>query len=211
MFLPRVPLPIVCCGSFTTSTQHRNPGFTSYEYSATTRAMKVGELLPGSPADQAGLRSGDRIVAINGQKLDNLRPFYEAMIIGHNDIVELSVQQPGSPTGQRRLKLVVGGGKRVPAGTMRLEDLLGLPIDYYPLGFLLVGVAVLVLRPDDRNAWLLALLFGGFLAAAPLFEGNIPAHLRGFVFFYKIVMFWSSLALFYYLLLLCCLSRSISG
>jgi hypothetical protein len=39
--------------------------------------------------------------------------------------------------------------------------------------------------------------FWGFLAIAPLFEGNIPSLLRGFVVFYKIVM-WSSLALFCY-------------
>ncbi len=35
---------------------------------------------------------------------------------------------------------------------MRLEDLLGFPLDYYPGGFLIVGVTVLLLRPDDRNA-----------------------------------------------------------
>jgi hypothetical protein len=55
---------------------------------------------------------------------------------------------------------------------MRLKDLLGLPVDYYPLGFLVVGVAVLLLRAHDANAWLLALLFGGFLAVARLFERN---------------------------------------
>ena len=57
---------------------------------------------------------------------------------------------------------------------------------------------MLVLRPDDLCAWLLALLFGGFLAIAPVFEGNIPPTLRGFVLFYKIAMSWCSLALFYY-------------
>jgi len=46
-------------------------------------------------------------------------------------------------------------------------------------------VAVLLLRPDDRNAWWLALLFGGFLAVAPFFEGNFPPLLRGFAVFYK--------------------------
>ena len=173
------------------------PGFLSYEYSATAGAMKVGEVLPGSPADQAGLRSGDRIVAIDGRRLSDLRPFYDAIIVGRKEVIELTVEQAGS-AGQRQLRLVVGGGKRVPKRTLRLEDLLGLPIDYYPVGFLLVGVTVLLLRPDDRNAWLLGLLFGGFVAIAPLFEGNIPPPLRGFAVFYKIVMSWSSLALFYY-------------
>jgi len=174
------------------------PGFTNYEHSAATRTMKLGEVLPGSPAEQAGLRPGDRIVAIDGHSLNNLRPFYDSIIVGRKEVIELTVEQPGSAPGQRLLRLVVKGGRRVPKRTMRLEDLLGFPLDYYPVGFLIVGITVLLLRPDDRNAWLLALLFGGFLAIAPLFEGNIPSPLRGFAIFYKIVMSWTSLALFYY-------------
>lgn len=174
------------------------PGFTNYEYSPVTSSMTVGEVRHGSPAEAAGLRRGQRIVAIDGQKLKDLRPFYEAFIVGQKDMVELTVEDPGLPAGQRRLELAVHGGKQVPPRTMRVEDLLGLPIDYYPIGFLVVGVAVLMLRPDDANAWLLALLFGGFLAAAPLYEGNIPPPLRGFALAYKIVMSWSALALFYY-------------
>lgn len=160
--------------------------------------MQVGEVFPGSPAEKAGLRPGDRIIAIDGQQLATLRPFYEAIVAGHKDVLELTVEQPRSPAGQRRLNLVVGGGKPVPERVIRPEDLLGLPLDYYPVCFLVVGVAVLLLRPDDRNAWLLAVLFGGFLADAPLFEGNILPLLRGFAVFYKIAMMWSSLALFYY-------------
>ena len=173
------------------------PGFANYEYSASSGAMQVGEVFPGSPAENAGLRPGDRIIAIDGQKLATLRPFYEAIVAGHKNELELTVEQAGSPAGERRLKLVVGGGKLVSERIVRPEDLLGLPLDYYPVCFLVVGVAVLLLRPDD-NAWLLAVLFGGFLADAPLFEGNIPPLLRGFAVFYKITMMWSSLALFYY-------------
>lgn len=88
------------------------PGFTSYQYSATTRTMKVGEVFPGSPADRAGLRPGDRIVAIDGQNLKNLRPFYEAIVVGQKEAIELTVEQPESASGQRQLRLVVGGGKR---------------------------------------------------------------------------------------------------
>jgi sigma-B regulation protein RsbU (phosphoserine phosphatase) len=174
------------------------PGFTNYDYSAATGSMTVGDVVPGSAAERAGLRPGDRIVALNGQKLGTLRPFYEAIVVDQNEILELTVEDPRSPSGQRELQLPVHGGKRVPRRTMELKDLLGLPVDYYPVGFLVVGVAVLLLRTDDANAWLLALLFGGFLAVAPLFEGTIPPLLRGFVVFYKIVMSWSGLALFYY-------------
>jgi phosphoserine phosphatase RsbU/P len=174
------------------------PGFTNYEYSASSGVMHVGEVFPGSPADKAGLSPGDRIIAIDGRKLTTLRPFYDAIVAGHEIMLELTVEQQGSFPGERQLKLVVWGGERKRPRTIQLGDLIGFPIDYYPLGFLVVGVTVLLLRPDDRNAWLLALLFGGFLADAPFFEGNFPALLRGFAVFYKIVMSWASLALFYY-------------
>ena len=177
---------------------HPQPGFTNYRYSSALRSMTVGELIPGGAAERAGLRPGDRIVAINGQKLDNLRPFYESIVVGQRDILELSVEDPGAPNGQRKLELPVHGGFPTPPRTMELNDLLGLAIDYYPFGFLVVGIAVLLLRTDNANAWLLALLFGGFLAIAPLFEGAIPLQMRGFIVFYKIVMSWSGLALFYY-------------
>lgn len=173
------------------------PGFSRYAYSAATREMKAGEVLRRSPADQAGLRPGDRIVAIDGRTLDDLCPFYASVIVGHKEILELTVKQPGAGAGTRELKLRVGGGMRVPPRTSRLRDILASPIDYYPVGFLVVGVAVLLLRPDDRNAWLLAFLFGSLMSSGPLFEGNIPPPLRGFILFYKIVMSWASLAIFY--------------
>jgi hypothetical protein len=187
------------------STQHAQPGFTSYGYSATTRTVTVGEVFAGSAAERAGLRPGDQIVAIDGEDLKDLRPFYEAMIAGQKEIIALTVEQPRSAAGQRQLKLVVGGGKPVPKRTLRLGDLLALPLDYYPVGFLVVGVTVLLLRPNDRNAWLLALLFGGFLANAPLYEGNIPttvAQIRCLLQDCHDVVFDGPL-----LLLLCCVSR----
>jgi serine phosphatase RsbU (regulator of sigma subunit) len=174
------------------------PTFSNYEYSVAARFMKVGFVFPGGPGEEAGLRAGDRIVAIDGKPLDTLGPFYEAVIVGQKDVVEITVEQQGSSVRQRALKLVVRGSKPAPMRMTRLEHLLGLPMGYYPLGFLVVGLAVLFLRPDDRNAWLLALLFGGFLADGPLFEGAIPPQLRGFMVAYKIVMGWSSGALFYY-------------
>ena len=174
------------------------PTFTNYEYSAAARSLRVGFVVPGGPADQAGLRAGDRIVAIDGKSLDTLEPFYEAMIVGQKAVVEITLEQPGSSADRQALKLVLRGSKPAAMQMTRLEHLLSLPMGYYPLGFLVVGLAVLFLRPDDRNAWLLALLFGSFLAGGPVFEGAIPPQLRGFVVAYKIVMGWSSGPLFYY-------------
>jgi C-terminal processing protease CtpA/Prc len=95
--------------------------------------MSVGAVFPESPAEQAGLRPGDRIVAIDGQKLENLRPFYEAIIIGQKDTVELTVQEPSSSTGLRQLKLVLRGGNPAPKRTTRGSVELGYGL--LPLGF----------------------------------------------------------------------------
>jgi len=54
---------------------HPQPGFTNYEYSASNGAMQVGEVFPASPADKAGLRPGDRIIAIDGHPLADCDPF----------------------------------------------------------------------------------------------------------------------------------------
>ena len=41
-------------------------------------------------------------------------------------------------------------------------------IGFYPMLFLVVGLAVLFLRVEDSNAWLLALMFAGFIAEADM-------------------------------------------
>jgi hypothetical protein len=94
--------------------------------------------------------------------------------------VELTVERVGS-SGQRILWLPLRG-KGTPAPTW-LEALLLQPTAYYPLFFLVVGLGVLFLRFDDANAWRLALLFAGFIGVAPLYEGAVPAPLRGFAVF----------------------------
>src|SRR5689334_15354065 len=75
----------------------RQPGFVSYEYSAVTRSMLVGAVVPGSPAEQAGLQMGDRIVAIDRNPLESLRPFYDAIVVGQNKILSCTVERPSVP------------------------------------------------------------------------------------------------------------------
>src|SRR5207237_9012692 len=68
----------------------------------------------------------------------------------------------------------------------------------YPLLFLSVGLVVLLQRLEDRNAWLLALLFAGFIASAPLFEERLNPVLRGPVLFYRLIFAAMMPALFYF-------------
>jgi phosphoserine phosphatase RsbU/P len=70
-------------------------------------------------------------------------------------------------------------------------------ISFYPLFFLIVGATVLFLRPEDSNAWGLALLFAGFIAEAPLVEGTFPPSLRGFAIFYTSIAGGLAPAIFY--------------
>jgi sigma-B regulation protein RsbU (phosphoserine phosphatase) len=189
------------CVLWIVHVRHPRPqlGFSDYEYSASAQFMTVGVVVPGSPSEHAGLRPGDRILAIDGQKLESLRPFYESIIVGQKDTIELSVQNASSSVGARQLELVLRGEKPAPIRMTRLEHVLQLPMGYFPLGFLIVGVTVLLLRPDDPNAWLLALFCGSFIAGGPLQEGAIPVHLRGFAVVYKMIMPWCAGAFFYYL------------
>jgi serine phosphatase RsbU (regulator of sigma subunit) len=148
---------------------------------------ELGEVDPGSLAWQSGLRSSDRIVAVNGERLDNPSPFYgypfyKAVMLGRpGDTVGLSIYRPGVDNNLTlRPTLTVYNS---PSGAKGLATQ---AMNLYPLFFLIVGALVLTLRLHDYNAWLLALLFAGFICGAPLFEGSISPPLRGIVAAYKI-------------------------
>ncbi len=169
-------------------------------YSMLTRSIRVTRVPEGSAAEQAGLRPEDRIVAINGRRLDTLNPFFDAVHRGQpGDVVELTVERPGAAAPivlqmvlQRR---PAQAEELPPARTVALEI-----INSFPVLFLVVGLGVLFLRLEDRNAWLLALLFGAFIAGAPLLqmEGSIHPTLRGFALAYKVTFRGLSAAIFYY-------------
>ena len=147
---------------------------------------EVPDVVSGSSAWQAGLRSGDRIIAVNGERLDSPSPFYgysfyKAVMLGREgDVVQLSVLRPGG-TGKLTLTpILIAYGS--PTG---LRGLALMAMSFYPLFFLIVGMLVLALRLEDHHAWLLALLFAGFICGAPLFEGSVSPHLRGLAASYK--------------------------
>jgi len=161
-----------------------------FAYSMKSRALRVIRVFPGRNADQAGLRAGDEILGINNARLDTLTPYYEAVGRGNTgDTVNFSLRPPGevsarivpvvleSPLPLEMYRNLTPG--RIAAVRVMLV---------YPILFLVVGLAVLFLKVTDRNAWLLAVFFAGFIALPDLPPGMFPRTLRGFCMTYHVVL-----------------------
>lgn len=137
---------------------------------------EVRDVWPGGPAEEAGLKPHDRLIALDGKKLVLPNPVLLAWRYGHpGDALDLTVERPGvaRPFVIRaifRAATPMSSTARVVAGEI---------LSSYPLFFLIVGLTVLFVRLDDRNAWLLALLFAGFIAASNL-PPSVEMTLRGF-------------------------------
>ena len=60
---------------------------------------RLGYVHPGSPADQAGMRAGDRILEINGQPVDGfqgtLDSIFERIVLSRGDEIRFTVERPG--------------------------------------------------------------------------------------------------------------------
>jgi len=174
-----------------------------FEISPASHQTVVTRVYPEGPAEATGVRTGDVIVAIDGRKMSDPSPFYgyayvEAVQLGkQGDVAVLSVERQGAPA-QLTFRVPLEPFRPRPAELSGWQDILGKVLSFYPLFFLIVGVAVLFLRLDDADAWRLSLMFGGFIAAAPLVEGAIPPHLRPFMGWYHITAWGMSPAVFNY-------------
>ena len=150
--------------------------------------QKMQSIYPDSPAQRADLRPGDCILAVNGLSvittdvLDsawwNARP---------GDPVTLTIERPGV-SGTLILRAFFRARQSASQeGLARSSaaEVLG----SYPAPFLLVAIAVLFLRREDSNAWLLALVLFAFIGAAPLptVFFSLPADTRPFMLVYRTV------------------------
>jgi S1-C subfamily serine protease len=77
------------------ATGRRPPGSGSRTTSSSARSLRVTAVEPGTPAEAAGLRVGDEIVALNGRPLTTERPL-------HDEILHVAPgRTSGSPSGER--------------------------------------------------------------------------------------------------------------
>lgn len=163
-------------------------------------SLRVTQVIEGSGAKAAGLQPGDIVRAIDDWTVVAYTPFPETVTRGWpGDVVRLTIERPGE-SGPRILPVILGPppagrGERTPAQAIATQA-----VGSFPVVFLVVGFFVLFMRLQDRNAWLLALLFASFIAVAPMlnFEGIIPRSLRGFAIAYKVIFNGLFGALSYY-------------
>jgi len=166
------------------------PEFTPY--------VTLSRVPPDTPAERAGLRENDRILSVNGYPQHVLAV---SPAIAHGkpgDVVTLRVQRPGTPEPfDVRVTLEPAHPRERPTPVQWLALQV---IDYYPLPFLVVGLLVLFLRVEDRNAWLLALMFAGFIAAAPVafLEGVLTPGLRRLMLTFMLVFYGMLPAIFFW-------------
>src|ERR1700737_357025 len=157
----------------------------SPQYDDKTHSQSVEDVKAGSPADTAGVRSGDRIVGLNGRSLHTDLASDQAYLRGQpGDRVELTVERPGEPKPLVLHGVFRSASARRSEGLARSSALQVMGL--FPIPFLLVGFSVLLLRLEERSAWLLALLFCAFIAAPSLLNPiSISPLLRAFALAFR--------------------------
>jgi phosphoserine phosphatase RsbU/P len=175
----------------------------NYDLDVETPGIVITQVLPGSPAEKAGLRAKDVVAAVNGRLLDTPNPFYDAVSRGlPGDTVRFTVRRVGEAAPvELRVTLTSRPRPEEPGLAQRIAQTV---MRFYPVPATLVGLAVLLLRRGEPHAWLLALLFSG-LATGALTELERLIHpaLRGFTLGYAILfgglwpaVFYTFLAIF---------------
>ena len=166
--------------------------------------MIITNVYKNGPAEKAGLRPRDVITAINGKSVaapvlcsEILYRIWYASSPG--EPVELTIQRLGVPQSlefEPVFRTIQGSGDTASLARRGAIEVLG----FYPMLFLVVGLAVLFLRVDDSNAWLLALVFAGFIAEAdlPLAFALAPDVFLHFLYAYATIMRGLLPGLFYF-------------
>ncbi len=170
-------------------------------FSPLRHQIELVSVAKGSPAEEGGLLAGDAIVGINGRPLDTICPWEEFVVrAAPNSAVIFAVERASGVRSQSVVRTPSLPPELIHptfAQTAIMNSLLS-----YPLFFLAVISTVLFFRCQDRNAWLLAFLFAGFIALAPWVNSEteplVPVAIRRFGLTYQFVFRGLLPALFYY-------------
>jgi len=146
----------------------------------------VTSVKPGSPAERAGLQPGDQIIMAEGQAILGPETITRIWSPHHpGDGIDLVVVRAGVPT-----PITLHGVFRASrfgteeAGVVRSVGVKILAL--YPFVFVIVGFAVLFLRVEESNAWLVAAMFAAFIAI-PGFSNAAPEGLQQFAMIYRAI------------------------
>jgi len=176
-----------------------------FDQSYSPAGIEIESVYPNSPAEKSGLKVNDRIVAINGRSADSASGWdeLESRIWRSSypgDTVTFTLRRPGQ---SQSLVITLRFRARQGTGDTRTmaRAIANQILASYPLLFLIVGLAVLFLRVEDRNAWLLALVFATFTTSADMPDGfsAAPPNLQFFLLAYRTLMGSVITGLFYYL------------
>ena len=159
-------------------------------FDPTTGSIAVFNVAPNSPAERADLRPGDEIIGLNGKTLTSYRLFDRVWSRSHpGDSVEVIVRRKGEAYpvtlhGTFRATTTTDASADSPARSSARRVL-----SLFPTLFLFVGFAVLFLRLEDPDAWLLALLFAAFIAVPSFYDREaLPLAIRDFTSIYRNVI-----------------------
>ena len=163
-----------------------------------SNSILVYDVAKASPAEQAGLKSGDQIIGLNSHTLTSYTLFDKIWTRSHpGDPVDITVRRRGSSEPILLHAIFRASRSNMPSEGVARTSVREI-LRFFPIFFVIVGFAVLFLRLDDGHAWLLALLFAGFVSV-PNFvsRGTMPDWLQTFTAVYRAVFDSLITVLFY--------------
>lgn len=172
-----------------------------FDHEPGSLSLTITKVTPGGGAEAAGILPGDRVRGIDGRPLAAFQPLLGA-VVRHRpaEVVRLDIDRSSSSV-PITIPLVLGPLQASPRpDAPSAQRIAAQVIASFPIVFLAVGLLVLFVRLQDPNAWLLAFLFAGFIAAAPMLdlESVVPEALRGFSVAYKVILNGLFGGVFYY-------------